>query len=100
MCNPLDREWTNLGPVTTEISRRLSEALQPLHLEVRDDSAHHAGHGGYRDGVETHLHITVVSAAFTALSRLDRQRRILALLSDLMDNPVHALSIDARPPQV
>lgn len=89
-----------MGPVATEIARRLDEALQPLHLEVRDDSAHHAGHGGYRDGIETHLHVAVVSAVFAPMSRLDRQRLVLDQLRDLMDNPIHALSIDARPPQV
>lgn len=88
-----------MGPVATEIERRLCEALDPVHLEIQDDSAHHAGHGGYREGVETHLQVTVVSAAFASLSRLDRQRRVLDLLADLMGNPIHALSVDARPPQ-
>lgn len=89
-----------MGPIVAEVTRRLNDALSPDSLVVRDDSAYHAGHGGYREGVETHLHVTVVAQAFASLSRLERQRRVLALLSDLMDNPVHALSIDARPPMV
>lgn len=85
-----------MGPVASEISRRLEAAFAPSALSVHDDSARHHGHGGYREGIETHLRIDIVAAAFAGQSRLARQRSILDLLSDLMDNPIHALQISAR----
>ena len=87
------------GPVAAEIVRRLTAAFAPGVLEVRDDSHRHAGHGGYRAGVETHLHIRMTAAVFAGQSRLARQRAVLAQLADLMDNPIHALSLELRPPE-
>ncbi len=84
-----------MGPVTVEIDRRLKSALSPDSLTIIDDSAQHRGHGGYKEGVETHLSIKIVSGAFVGKSRLERQRMIYALLDDLMDNPIHALVISA-----
>ena len=40
----------------------LEQALHPTLLEIRDDSAKHAGHAGAREG--GHFHVTIVAAAF------------------------------------
>lgn len=81
------------GPVAREITRRLAEAFAPTQLQVLDDSHQHRGHGGYREGVETHLTVIMAAAALAPLSRVARQRAVLDLLADLMDNPIHALSL-------
>ena len=86
------------GPIAAEIERRLTAEFAPEQLTVRDDSHRHAGHGGYREGVETHLHIMMIAACFAGQSRLARQRAVLAQLADLMENPVHALSMELSPP--
>jgi BolA protein len=39
-----------------------------------------------------------VSAAFAGLGRLERQRRVHALLADLLRERVHALSLLCRAP--
>ena len=85
------------GPVAAEISRRLTDALAPVQLDVLDDSAGHRGHAGHREGVETHLTVRMTSAAFNGLGRVARQRMVYGLLADLMENPIHALSLDLRP---
>jgi BolA family transcriptional regulator, general stress-responsive regulator len=85
------------GPIAAEIGRRLTEALAPSRLEVQDDSASHRGHGGHREGVETHLTVRITSAAFNGKGRVERQRMVYALLADLMENPIHALSLDLSP---
>ena len=82
-----------MKPVATEIHRRLSKALAPTLLDVRDDSASHRGHAGHIEGVETHFTVHVVSSAFDGQSRVERQRLVHGLLADLMDNPIHALSL-------
>lgn len=87
------------GPVAAEIHARLTAALTPTRLVVRDDSEKHRGHGGYReDGGESHFTVEVESAAFAGQSRLARQRAVNAALADLLVERVHALAIVARAP--
>ncbi|MCS6779920.1 MAG: BolA family transcriptional regulator [Geminicoccaceae bacterium] len=84
--------------VREEIERRLRAALHPERLEIVDESARHAGHAGARPEGETHFKIVVVSPAFSGLGRLERQRRVHALLADLLRARIHALQIVARAP--
>lgn len=82
--------------IAAEIEARLQAKFAPTALTLRDDSAHHAGHAGAREG--GHFHVTVVSARFTGLQRLARHRLVYHCLSDLMQRGIHALAIDARAP--
>jgi BolA family transcriptional regulator, general stress-responsive regulator len=87
------------GPIAAEIHRRLTAALAPTRLVVRDDSERHRGHGGYRgEGAESHFTVEVESPAFAGQSRLARQRAVNAALADLLVERVHALAIVARAP--
>ena len=83
--------------VADSMQRKLTDAFAPLALEVRDESARHAGHAGATrdDGShgETHFHVRLVSAAFEGLSRVERQRRIHAVLEQELKATVHALSL-------
>ena len=87
-----------MGMVKDEIERRLSGALAPELLRVRDDSDQHLGHAGHRPEGETHFFVAVVSAAFAGKSRVARQRLVHAALGDLMRERIHALSISAAAP--
>jgi BolA protein len=84
--------------VRETIEHRLREALAPERLEIVDESARHVGHAGARPEGETHFRVTVVSAAFEGLGRLERQRRVHAILADLLRERVHALSLVCRAP--
>lgn len=74
----------------------LENALHPASLEIRDDSALHAGHAGAREG--GHFHVTIVSAAFEGVSQVQIHRMVYAAAAEMMGRDIHALSIDARPP--
>lgn len=89
---------TSTGPVAAEMIRRLTEALQPVRLELTDDSEQHRGHGGYNPDGESHFSLTIESAAFAGLPRVQRQRAVYAALGELMEQRVHALSIKATAP--
>jgi BolA protein len=78
------------------IRSRLAD-LQPLRLEVVDDSARHAGHAGARAG-GGHFRVMVVSEAFVGLPTLARHRLVHARLSDLLPRSIHALSLRALTP--
>lgn len=79
------------------IDARLTAALAPVKLEIRDDSAQHAGHAGAAAG--GHYTVTVVSAAFAGRSRIARHRLVYDALSDAMQRGIHALSINAYTPE-
>ncbi|MFD1331291.1 BolA family protein [Methylopila musalis] len=85
--------------VRARIETKLTEALSPTRIEVLDESHLHAGHAGARPEGETHFRVRVVSAAFSGVGRVERHRRINALLADELAGPVHALAIDARSPE-
>ena len=78
--------------VLEQIRQRLTEALAPSELEVVDEGHLHAGHAGEGKG---HYHVRIVSAAFAGLLPIRRHRLVYAALDGLMDNGIHALSIDA-----
>ena len=84
-----------MGEVAGRIRDKLQAGLAPLRLDIVDESARHAGHEGARAEGETHFRISVVAAAFAGQSRLERQRRIYALLADELRSRVHALAIAA-----
>jgi len=80
------------------IRERLTAALAPTHLEIRDDSAQHAGHAGARAG-GGHFRVRITASAFAGKSPIERHRMVYAALGDVMRNDViHALSIDADTP--
>ncbi|NNM77341.1 BolA family transcriptional regulator [Sphingomonas sp. ID1715] len=86
------------GPVAAEIEKRLIEALQPLRLEVVDDSEKHRGHAGHDSRGESHFSVLVVSQAFEGKSRVARQRMVNAALADLLAERVHALAMVTKAP--
>ena len=77
--------------------RKRLVALAPAVLDIRDDSAQHVGHAGARDGAG-HFSLLIVSEAFSGLSRLARQQRVLREVGDLLPHPIHALSLKALTP--
>ncbi|HKK36132.1 MAG TPA: BolA family protein [Paracoccaceae bacterium] len=81
------------GPVARRMRIALEAAFEPRELEIRDDSERHRGHGGWREGGETHFHVRLVSPVFDGLSRVERQRRVHAALKAELEDRVHALSL-------
>jgi len=79
-----------------QIRERLTGALAPLELDVLDEGHKHAGHANAGKG---HFHVRIVSAAFAGVLPIKRHRMVYAALDGLMDNGIHALSIDAQPPR-
>ena len=84
--------------IAERIRVKLTEGLAPLRLEVEDQSHRHVGHAGHDGQGESHFAVTVVSAAFVGLSRVDRQRLVYRLLAEEMAERIHALAIHARTP--
>jgi BolA family transcriptional regulator, general stress-responsive regulator len=80
------------------INTTLRERLNPISLSVMDESHQHVGHGGWREGGETHFRIDIVSAAFEGKSRVERHRMVNDLLAEAFERGLHALASKARAP--
>jgi BolA protein len=80
------------------IHERLTRALDPLALEIIDESARHAGHAGAASG-GGHFIVQIVSQAFQGKNLIQRHRLVYAAVDDLMHTEIHALSIEARTPE-
>jgi BolA protein len=75
-----------------EMRTRLG-TLEPVTLDIKDDSALHAGHAGSSGG--GHFSMTITSSQFCGKSQIIRHRLIYQALADLMRKRIHALSIQA-----
>ncbi|MDP7344632.1 MAG: BolA family protein [Alphaproteobacteria bacterium] len=84
--------------VARAIENRLNDGLTPARLEITDESARHQGHAGARPEGESHFQVTVVSAKFEGMSRLERQRLVYRLLAEEMKTDIHALALTTRTP--
>ena len=78
------------------MTQALTAQLEPVELELVDDSAAHAGHAGARSGA--HFNLRIVSARFAGMPRIARHRLVYDALRPWMAEGVHALAIDARTP--
>ena len=88
------------GETAAAITAKLTQALAPTALTVEDESWKHAGHTGARPEGETHFAVAITSAGFDGLSRVERQRRVYAALSqELAPDRVHALALTTRAPE-
>lgn len=72
----------------SRIVETLSTALNPVHIEIDNESDMHAG----PPNRETHFKVLVVSSAFEGKSRIDRQRWINDLLKSELQSGLHALT--------
>jgi BolA protein len=80
------------------IESKLNAQFAPQTLEVIDESEQHRGHGGWREGGETHFRVRMVASSLNGLSRLDRQRAVNKCLADELSTSVHALAMELSTP--
>jgi BolA family transcriptional regulator, general stress-responsive regulator len=87
------------GDVATRVERitaLLQERFHPLKLELRDDSAAHAGHVG--GGGRGHFRLLIVSEVFSGQTLVQRHRLVHDALAQLLETDIHALVLSARSP--
>jgi len=84
--------------IKDRITAKLAAGLDPIRLEVEDESHLHAGHSGAREGGQTHYRIEIASARFSGKGRVERHRMVYALLADEIAQGVHALALHTQAP--
>jgi len=80
------------------IESSLVRGLEPVKIEVFDESDRHHGHSGAREGGETHYRVYIVSDRFAGKSKVERHRMVYALLKDELAGGVHALALQTLAP--
>jgi BolA protein len=88
-----------LAPTAQQLALRLRQRLDPVALEVLDESAAHHGHvGANGTGSGTHFRVRITSHLFTGKSPVARHRLVYDALQDFIDQGLHALAIEAKVP--
>ena len=73
----------------------IRDSLNPLHLEVIDESSQHS----VPEGAQSHFKLVIVSDRFEGESLVARHRRINGLLKQEFDTGLHALALHTMTPQ-
>ena len=81
-----------------QIREVLERSLSPLQIRILDESAHHAGHAGAREGGQSHFRLEIVARQFEGLNRVARHRLIYQALGNAFSEGLHALQIIAKAP--
>lgn len=84
--------------IEDNITQKLTEAFSPQKLDVVNESHLHAGHAGSPGTGTSHFRVTVVSARFEGLSRVERHRLVNEALAQELAGPVHALALKTLSP--
>lgn len=80
------------------LRERLENRFSPAQLLVEDESHLHEGHAGAAGG-QSHFRIRIVAEAFRGIPSVARHRLIYSAVDDLMKTDIHALAIEALPPE-
>lgn len=73
-------------------------ALEPVRLDVVNDSDKHAGHRSSPGTGESHYTVLIVSPRFDGKSRVERHRMVNAALAAELAAGLHAIAIKAYAP--
>jgi BolA family transcriptional regulator, general stress-responsive regulator len=71
------------------IEAKLAAALDPLHLDVVNESANHS----VPPGSESHFKVVIVAQEFEGKRLLARHRRVNSILADELEHSIHALAL-------
>lgn len=84
--------------IEQQMRLKLMEALEPVRLDLINESEMHAGHRGSPGTGHSHFRLLVVAEKFKGLSRLARHRLINEILAEELSGKIHALAIQAHAP--
>jgi BolA family transcriptional regulator, general stress-responsive regulator len=84
--------------VTATIRAKLTQAFEPVRLDVINESHLHAGHRNSPGTGESHFRVRIVSPLFSGKSRLARHRLVNEALATELKGGVHALALELHAP--
>ena len=76
-----------------KIEKIILENYEPYFLSVLDVSEQHRGHQNFKEDVESHFEIIVVSEKFKNMNRIDRHRMVNKSLDEEFLTDLHSVII-------
>ena len=76
-----------------KIEKIISESYDPYFYSVIDVSEQHRGHQNFKENIESHFEIIVVSDKFIDIKRIDRHRMINYSLKNEFCSDLHSAII-------
>ena len=76
-----------------KIEKIILENYDPYFYSVLDVSEQHRGHQNFKENVESHFEITVVSDKFRNINRIERHRMVNHSLKDEFSSDLHSTII-------
>ena len=80
----------------TNIEKMINEYFQPYFFSVKDVSEQHRGHQSFKENVESHFEVLIVSKKFDNKSKVLRHRMINTGLQKEYLSDLHSVSIKAH----
>jgi len=80
------------------IRAKLIDVLEPIRLDVINESHLHAGHHGSPGTGESHFRVLIVSPKFAGKSRVERHRMVNETLAAELKGGIHALALKTYAP--
>ena len=75
------------------IENLILKIFKPEFLSVIDVSEQHRGHENFKEGVESHFEIIIVSEKFINLSRIERHRMVNRILKEEFLSDLHSVVV-------
>ncbi|TQV67758.1 BolA family transcriptional regulator [Exilibacterium tricleocarpae] len=83
------------GVVQARVQAKLGDFFQPSHLQVINESHMHS----VPPGSESHFKVVLVAAAFAGQRKVQRHQQVYAVLSEEMQEAIHALALHTYTPE-
>ena len=80
------------------LREKLMVGLNPVRLDVVNESHMHAGHRSSPGTGDSHFRVLIVSEAFAGKSRVDRHRMVNEVLKGDVGVAIHALALSTFAP--
>ncbi len=76
-----------------KIEKIIIQNFQPHFYSIKDVSEQHRGHQNFRENVESHFEIIIVSKKFQNIKRIDRHRMVNQNLREEFSLDLHSVII-------
>ena len=76
-----------------KIETTINELFQPYFFSVKDVSEQHRGHQSFKENVESHFEIIIVSEKFDNRNKIERHRMVNKSLKEEFLSDLHSVTI-------
>ena len=86
-------KWKVILKRKLKIEKIITNFFKPYYISISDVSEQHRGHQNFRDNVESHFEIIIVSEKFYNRNKIDRHRMVNKCLKEEFLLDLHSVII-------